>query len=74
MVFLGSSTDGSVPFAELTGQKLMASDSTQGGQQSEGSDAIIQRVAEHFNLSWPNGPNGTEEQQLRRQIDYDLFK
>jgi peptidase E len=75
MVFLGSSADGSVPFAEMNGKKLIAPDSTQNGMESEGSNAIIQRVAEHFNLSWPKGTNGkTEEERLRRQIDYDLFK
>jgi hypothetical protein len=77
MVFLGSSADGSVPFAEMNGKKLIAPDSTQNGMESEGSNAIIQRVAEHFKLSWPKGKgtNGkTEEERLRRQIDYDLFK
>jgi peptidase E len=75
MVFLGSSADGSVPFAEMNGKKLIAPDSTQNGMESEGSNAIIQRVAEHFNLSCPKGTNGkTEEERLRRQIDYDLFK
>jgi hypothetical protein len=78
MLFLGSSTDGTVPYAEMNGQKLIAQDATQKNKKSEGSNAIIQQVAEYFKLSWPKGEiskNGnTEEKKLRRQIDYDLFK